>query len=657
MLGSVPHRYLVPCVCFLLGAVFSVALYFVEKDQAKRLLVEQARGEAQVLGFLLSAELESSFRNNETGQARDAISHLAGLKHVQSVLLFDENDKVLFSLPYQFEDRGIAETPFFHQQPFVERIRRQFHGEIDLSDKGNICAFFPVQLNPGQDAVLPASTGVVVLSIDPREQILAAAQKAQRRSLTIGAFFLTLSLGLWLFFHRFVLVPLQSLSRATRKILSGSQEMIPVRGRDEVSSLARDFNEMSGQLAGMLSQLQGSEERLRLALQAANQGLYDLNVQSGQATVNEEYARMLGYEPATFEETNQKWLERLHPDDVERVGQVYRGYLSGTVPEYRVEFRQRTGDGRYIWILSLGRIVEWDESGRPLRMLGTHTDITDRVEAEYKLRHFSETLEQTVRLRTAELEEIQQNLSRSVVDLERRTAQLQAANRSLELVNRELEAFSYSVSHDLKAPLRALIGFSELLLARAGSGFDPKSRHYVDVIAEAARQMQQLIDDLLAFSRVGRVELKKEEVDMEELVRGAVASLAAAAADRKVEWRIGPLPRVPADASMLRLVVVNLLDNALKYSRSRAEAVIEVGYAGTFPEHEFFVKDNGVGFDPRYGEKLFALFQRLHSQKEYEGSGVGLANVQRIVHRHGGRVWAAGRPGEGAVFSFSLPRE
>ena len=248
----------------------------------------------------------------------------------------------------------------------------------------------------------------------------------------------------------------------------------------------------------------------------------------------------------------------------------------------------------------------------------------------------------------------EQEIQRLNTDLEKRvikrTAQLEAANN-------ELESFSYSVSHDLRAPLRAVDGFSQAILDDYGPQLPDEGRRYLQTIRKGAQQMGMLIDDLLTFSRLSRAPLKKEEVDTGKLVRSVLEDLSAQREGRQIDLRIGDLPACAGDPALLRQVWINLLSNALKYTKKREAAVVEIGCEASPDGNVFLVRDNGTGFDMRYAGKLFGVFQRLHRAEEYEGTGVGLALVQRIIQRHGGRVWADAAIDHGATFYFTLEKE
>lgn len=255
--------------------------------------------------------------------------------------------------------------------------------------------------------------------------------------------------------------------------------------------------------------------------------------------------------------------------------------------------------------------------------------VTQRKREQEELRRINETLEQRVLARTAEL----------------------------DATNKELEAFSYSVAHDLRAPLRHMDGFIRLLKKHAWASLDDRNQRYLGIISDSARQMGLLIDDLLAFSRVGRAELQLRPVSLQQLVQEAMQELREETQERSIDWKIGQLPEVMGDRSMMRLVIVNLLANAVKFTGKRERAEIEIGASSNEADGiVVFVRDNGVGFDMEYADKLFGVFQRLHPAEEYEGTGIGLANVQRIIHRHKGRTWARSEVDQGATFYFSLPK-
>jgi PAS domain S-box-containing protein len=288
------------------------------------------------------------------------------------------------------------------------------------------------------------------------------------------------------------------------------------------------------------------------------------------------------------------------------------------------ELQKTKADGSRVVVASRWSLRQ-DDQGRAVAILETNNDMTERKRREEDI----------------------QNLNK----------ELAKRSTELESINKELEAFAYSISHDLRAPLRHMAGYTELLQKRASSVVDQESNHYMAMILDSAKRMGNLIDDLLAFSRIGRVEQQNTLVSLAQLVREAITEVRQDTEGRNIDWKIGALPEFYGDRSMLRLVLVNLISNAIKFTRTRPQAEIEIGCAnGNKDALVVFVRDNGVGFDMKYVNKLFGVFQRLHQSDAFEGTGIGLATVQRIIHRHGGKVWAEGAVDSGATFYFSAPR-
>jgi light-regulated signal transduction histidine kinase (bacteriophytochrome) len=252
---------------------------------------------------------------------------------------------------------------------------------------------------------------------------------------------------------------------------------------------------------------------------------------------------------------------------------------------------------------------------------------------------------------------VEEDLRNARDELESLNRKLAKHSAALEASNKDLEAFAYSISHDLRAPLCHVVTFAELLWSSAALSLNEKSRRYLTVVLEEANRMGGLIDDLLAFSRISHAEAHHSTISLQQIVQEAVAEARQDANDRNIVWRVDALPEWYGDRSMLRLAVINLISNAVKFTRTRSEPEIEIGCSERQNDHVvLFVRDNGVGFDMKYSNKLFGVFQRLHPQEAFEGTGIGLATVQRIVHRHGGRVWAEGRVEGGATFYFSLSK-
>jgi PAS domain S-box-containing protein len=402
-----------------------------------------------------------------------------------------------------------------------------------------------------------------------------------------------------------------------------------------------DYNESDIEIASQLGDLSWdvaerkraeealhqSEERFRRLAENARDVIYRMSIPDGKYEyVSSAALSVFGYHPEECYQTPILIKQAIHPDWQMYFEEQWANLIKGEMPPtYEYQFIHKSG--KVCW-LNQRNILVRDSAGNPVAIEGIVTDITERKLAEEKIYKLNQELEQRVLERTAEL----------------------------EIANKELEAFAYSVSHDLRAPLRHIDGFLELLQERTTT-LDEKSQHYMATISDSAKRMGMLIDDLLSFSRMGRNEISKSQVDLNELIQDVIRELRPEARGREIHWKIAPLPLVTGDRAMLRIVVVNLLSNALKFTRSRLPAEIEIG---RMPSQEketiVFVRDNGVGFDMQYADKLFGVFQRLHRADEFEGTGIGLANVHRIINRHGGRTWAEAEINHGATFYFSLPQ-
>lgn len=392
---------------------------------------------------------------------------------------------------------------------------------------------------------------------------------------------------------------------------------------DDVVAVIRDITD----LRAKEKEVRRERKLLRTLIDNIPDAIYSKDIQLRKVIANpaDLYNMHVGSEAEVIGKTD---LELHPPELAEGFMKDDRYVIETGNPVINKEEFVLDENGEVIWLLTSKLPLRNDE-GEITGLLGIGRNVTESVKAREEIHKLNAELEERVIARTQEL----------------------------DFKNKELEAFSYSVSHDLRAPLRHISGYVDLLLKREKANLSEKGEHFLNSIALSSRQMGELIDDLLQFSRTGRAEMRAAFLDMNGLVKEVVESSSKGLGNRKIVWDISELPEVFADASLLRQVWVNLLSNAIKFSKKVENTKIRISWQETDTEYIFSVKDNGAGFDMNYSQKLFGVFQRLHPKDEFEGTGIGLANVQRIIVRHGGRVWAEAEPENGAEFFFSLPKK
>ncbi|HJW26989.1 MAG TPA: PAS domain S-box protein [Rhodocyclaceae bacterium] len=490
-----------------------------------------------------------------------------------------------------------------------------------------------------------------------------------------------------------------------------------------------------------------SEVRLQRVLEGSNDGFWDRHIPTGTTTFSPRWATMLGYDSSEIAPNVSSWEKLVHPDDLAMCRRILAEHLSGERDRYEAVYRMRHRAGHWVWILARGKAYEWDEAGTPLRMAGTHTDVTVRQLTTEALRLRERTLKavlealpigvwiadangritsanaaalamgpgvryraladdrptdsgwgdgprtvtphdwalahaierrEKIRDQLVEMEfadgskktvlnsglpildeegnplgaiAVNQDMTQWLKleqDLLRRTHQLEESNR-------ELEQFAYVASHDLQEPLRKVSSFAQLFAKKYSDRLDETGHAYINFMVDGASRMQILVDDLLHYSRLTRGDRSHRKVDMDGVLAGVLADLQLMIREADASIQTGPMPVIVGDAGQLRALVQNLINNAVKYRAPERTPEVHIGASVQGGEATFWVRDNGIGIDPRYFDKIFVIFQRLHARSEYPGTGIGLAICKKIVDNHGGRIWVESSPGQGATFFFTMP--
>ncbi|MFO7665612.1 MAG: ATP-binding protein [Desulfobacterales bacterium] len=484
---------------------------------------------------------------------------------------------------------------------------------------------------------LPEFRMCIITEIDQSEAFAPVVRLSWIAAGSVIAICIAVAL-LGIYFARTISLPLVELASGAGEIGGGNFDYrVEIKRNDEIGALASATNEMAAKLKETHTSVKNLQQEIAERRQAEEALLFISNRQEAllsaipdiimEVDSNKVYTwangpgieffgeDVIGKEAASYFKGEQETYSLVKP------------IFNGNENVIYVESWQRRKDGEKRLLAWWCRVLK-DKDGNVTGALSSARDITEYKRADEEIRKLNAELEQRVADRTA----------------------------LLEAANKELEAFSYSVSHDLRSPLQHITGFAELLNKRAAESLDDKNKHYLKVITDSTIRMGRLIDDFLAFSRMGRAEMMKKKTNLDSLVKEILKDFQRETEERNVDLKIGSLPEVYGDSSMLRLVLINLISNAFKFTKNSDNAVIEIGSSACDNKGEvyIYVRDNGAGFDMKYTNKLFGIFQRLHRAEDFEGTGIGLANVRRIINRHGGRVWAEGKVGEGATFWFTV---
>lgn len=471
--------------------------------------------------------------------------------------------------------------------------------------------------------------------------------------------------------------PIRDLTKGMDIIASGNLEhRVSIHSMDEIGALALGLNEMTQRIREitvsrdvltreieerirMEDSLKANEAKLKETQRIAQLGNWELDHTTNALFWSDEIFQIFEIDKQVFGATYEAFLNAIHPEDREAVNKAYTDSLKNRT-DYEIDHRLLMKDGRTKHVHE-HCTTYFGPDGKAIRSAGTVQDITELKNTEYAISRLNRELEQRVQERTTDFEKKSSELLGSqtalmniVEDLNSKTEQLEEANAAMDKVNRELEAFSYSVSHDLRAPLRAIDGFSLALLEDYSGKLDKEADNYLNRIRAASQRMGQLIDDILKLSRLGRTEMSLQNVDLSSLAESVAEELKREHPGDRVNIIVQKGIFAHCDARLLRIALTNLLGNAWKFSSKNPEPRIEFGRVEKDTKKAFFVRDNGVGFDMTYADKLFSPFHRLHSSEEFPGTGIGLATVQRIINRHNGSIWAESETGKGATFYFII---
>jgi PAS domain S-box-containing protein len=590
-------------VLILTCSIFFVYEYFTFR--------EGRMVEAISLGKIIATNSTAALAFDDREAAHETLNALQAETRITAACLYDADGKLFASFPQTITPESFPATPAQDGFAFTSNTLEGFQPVTQGSER--------------------LGTLYITYSMDE------LYERLKIHAVLAGVIMLLSSLLAYVIYLRLqsrISKPILALAETARAISDHHDFSVRAEKNsdDEIGLFTDAFNHMLDRIQQQNADLKESAERIR-----AREQRFRILIESNADVVSltDKNLKVIYQSPQGEAITGYTQEERaaldaqelLHPDDIGGLAESYPRLFTEPDKPVFFQYRFRHKLGHYIWVE--GSIKNLLDDPNIEAIVVNFRDVTEKKNAEEEILKLNAELEERVLKRTAEL----------------------------QTVNKELESFSYSVSHDLRAPLRSIHGYVNILLEQYAAQMDDEAKRLIGIVVKNSQRMGQLIDDLLAFSKLGRAELTRTMISMQHLATEVLDECMRGEEHRTVDVHINPLPNALADSTTIKQVWVNLISNALKYSKHKENTRIEIGFSEGEKETTYFIKDNGAGFDMKYYDKLFGVFQRLHSTKEFEGTGVGLAIVQRIIARHGGRIWAEGKIKEGATFYFTLNKE
>lgn len=622
-----PLRLEFPLVLIAVGLISGVIALRQAVDMSRKAVEAEFTEAARLMSVLTMSRIEAATRVGETTGVRNTVERLNFDRNLLHAVLINENNRISESTDYHLRGASIEALNLGNYGTLVREARKRGGIMSTISEDGNrLITANTVPGSPGLTTdddftgyVLMLEHDLTRVRAEHRSQLLEAGTRALFP--VIG---LALTIGLLLRYAVYNRVAF--LERQLDEVsLIENPPLEPLTGRDEFAGFSRSIDRVARELRERTEDLRISEERFALAMAGANDGVWDWELKTDKVFLSPRWKEMLGYRDEELPNAFSTWRNLLHEDDRAESEAAVGRFVSGEEEDFNIEFRLRHKDGTYREILSRAFTVRRD--GKAIRLVGTHVDLTERKEAERRIQALNETLESKVQRRT----------------------------RELQLANRELESFAYTVSHDLSAPLRGIRGFSEALEEDCSDELSDAARTYLGRIRKSASTLSDMIEAILQLSRITRGHVKPVSVDLSALANELAEEISLREPERHVDWQIEEGIKVQGDRPLLRVVLQNLLTNSWKFTRDRDE--VEIIFRRS-PNRDgassFEIRDNGVGFDASKAEKMFQPFQRYHSQAAFQGHGIGLATVKRIIDRHDGEIRVKSEKGAGTSVFFSI---